>query len=55
MSAFSWKLNDQEMADVLNYVRNSWGNQAAEVKASQVADLRKATGAGAKLKVPVMK
>ncbi|MET3076390.1 cytochrome c [Pantoea leporis] len=55
MPAFSWKLNDQEMADVLNYVRNSWGNQATEVKASQVADLRKATGAGAKLKVPVMK
>ena len=55
MPAFSWKLNDQEMADVLNYVRNSWGNQAAEVKASQVADLRKATGASAKLKVPVMK
>jgi len=43
------------MADVLNYVRNSWGNQAAEVKVSQVADLRKATGASAKLKVPVMK
>ncbi|WP_277976594.1 cytochrome c [Pantoea endophytica] len=55
MPAFSWKLNDQEMADVLNYVRNSWGNQAAEVKASQVADLRKTTGAGDKLKVPAMK
>lgn len=55
MPAFSWKLNDQEMADVLNYVRNSWGNQAAEVKASQVADLRKATSAGDKLKVPAMK
>ncbi|WP_336777851.1 c-type cytochrome [Pantoea sp. USHLN256] len=55
MPAFSWKLNDQEMADVLNYVRNSWGNQGAEVKASQVADLRKATGAGDKLKLPAMK
>jgi mono/diheme cytochrome c family protein len=55
MPAFSWKLNDQEMADVLNYVRNSWGNQAAEIKASQVAELRKSTGAGDKLKVPAMK
>jgi mono/diheme cytochrome c family protein len=55
MPAFSWKLNDQEMADVLNYVRNSWGNEAAEVKASDVATLRKATDAGDKLKVPAAK
>lgn len=54
MPAFSWKLNDREMADVLNYVRNSWGNQAAEVKASDVAALRSATGAGEKLKVPAV-
>ncbi|KGT87053.1 cytochrome c [Enterobacter cancerogenus] len=55
MPAFSWKLNDQEMADVLNYVRNSWGNEATEVKASDVATLRKATDAGDKLKVPAAK
>ncbi len=55
MPAFSWKLNDQEMADVLNYVRNSWGNQAAEVKASEVAELRKTTGAGDKIKLPANK
>lgn len=55
MPAFSWKLNDQEMADVLNYVRNSWGNEAAEVKASDVATLCKATDAGDKLKVPAAK
>lgn len=55
MPAFSWKLNDQEMADVLNYVRNSWGNEAAEVKASDVATLRKATDAGDKLKLPAAK
>ena len=55
MPAFSWKLNDQQMADVLNYVRNSWGNQAAEVKASDVAALRSATDAGDKLQVPAMK
>jgi len=55
MPAFSWKLNDQEMADVLNYVRNSWGNQAAEVKASDVAALRNITGAGDKITVPASK
>ena len=55
MPAFSWKLNDQEMADVLNYVRNSWGNKAAEVKASDVTMLRKATEAGDKLKAPAIK
>jgi mono/diheme cytochrome c family protein len=54
MPAFAWKLNDQQMADVLNYVRNSWGNQAAEVKASDVATLRQTTGAGDKLKTPAM-
>ncbi|ADU71402.1 cytochrome c [Pantoea sp. At-9b] len=55
MPAFAWKLNDQEMADVLNYVRNSWGNQANEVKASDVAALRQTTAAGDKLHTPAMK
>ncbi|MBP2168221.1 mono/diheme cytochrome c family protein [Erwinia toletana] len=52
MPAFDWKMNDQQMADILNYVRNSWGNKGNEVTAENVAALRKQTGAGDKLKTP---
>lgn len=40
MPSFAWKLNDQEVADVSTYVRNSWGNRAAAVSASDVHDAR---------------
>jgi mono/diheme cytochrome c family protein len=41
MPSFAWKLTDQEIADVSTFIRNSWGNQAAAVSASDVGDLRK--------------
>ncbi len=42
MPAFGWRLNDQQVADVVNFVRNSWGNTASkQVSAKQVAELRK--------------
>jgi mono/diheme cytochrome c family protein len=41
MPSFAWKLTDQEIADVSTFIRNSWGNQAAPVAASDVRDLRK--------------
>ena len=40
MPAFS-SLNDQEVADVLNYVRNTWGNKAVSIAPKQVKELRK--------------
>jgi mono/diheme cytochrome c family protein len=40
MPSFAWKLSDSEIADVATYLRNSWGNQAAAVSASEVRDLR---------------
>ncbi|MBE7184500.1 MAG: cytochrome c [Methylobacterium mesophilicum] len=40
MPALGWRLNDAEIADVLTYIRNSWGNRAAEVSASAVGDAR---------------
>lgn len=40
MPAFSWKLTDQQIADILNYVRHAWGNNARLIDASEVADLR---------------
>jgi mono/diheme cytochrome c family protein len=41
MPSFGWKLDDQEVADVSTYLRNSWGNQAAGVSASDVRAARK--------------
>lgn len=34
-------LNDQELSDVLNYIRNSWGNKGAAVTPEEVALARK--------------
>jgi mono/diheme cytochrome c family protein len=34
-------LTDEQVSDVLNFVRNSWGNKAAVVKAAEVAPQRK--------------
>lgn len=41
MPAFGWRLNDQEVADVTNFVRTSWGNTGSTVSASDVAKVRK--------------
>ncbi|AZE92209.1 Gluconate 2-dehydrogenase, membrane-bound, cytochrome c [Pseudomonas orientalis] len=41
MPAFAWRLSDQEVADVVSFIRSSWGNQGAPVSAGDVADLRK--------------
>ncbi|MDB5656301.1 MAG: hypothetical protein JWQ94_3914 [Tardiphaga sp.] len=40
MPAFDWRLNDAQVAAVLTYIRNSWGNAATAVPASAVADQR---------------
>ena len=40
MPAFSWNLNDTEIADVLTYVRNTWGNAASAVQREDVTKLR---------------
>ena len=38
-------LNDQEIADIVNFMRGSWGAPAAPVTAEQVAKVRAATEA----------
>ncbi|MBN3790756.1 cytochrome c, partial [Burkholderia sp. Ac-20353] len=43
MPPFGWRLSDQEVADVANFVRTSWGNTGSPVSAEQVAKVRKAT------------
>lgn len=40
MPPFVLQLSDQELADVLTYVRTQWGNQAAPVSALDVQQLR---------------
>ncbi|MGN6469331.1 MAG: c-type cytochrome [Rhizobiaceae bacterium] len=40
MPPFSWKLTDQEIAAVVNYVRNSFGNRAAGIDADDVHAIR---------------
>jgi len=40
MPSFAWKLDDTQMADLLTYIRNSWGNVAAPVSADSVGKIR---------------
>jgi mono/diheme cytochrome c family protein len=40
MPGYAGKFSDQEIADVTNYIRNSWGNVAPLVMAGQVAKAR---------------
>jgi mono/diheme cytochrome c family protein len=47
MPAFDWKLDDQEIASVATYIRNSWGNAAPPVSAGKVAKLRPRYGEAA--------
>jgi mono/diheme cytochrome c family protein len=42
MPAFGWKLNDAQIAAVLTFIRNSWGNAASPVSAADVADRKAA-------------
>lgn len=45
MPAFRWKLDDRQVVDVVNYVRNAWGNRASLTDAHAVARLRSALDA----------
>jgi mono/diheme cytochrome c family protein len=40
MPGYAGKFSDQEIADVTNYIRNSWGNAAPVVMPAQVAKAR---------------
>jgi mono/diheme cytochrome c family protein len=44
MPPFGERLSDQEVSDVVTFIRSSWGNKAAAVDPEQVAKLRQATG-----------
>jgi mono/diheme cytochrome c family protein len=42
MPSFGWLLNDEQVADLLTYVRNTWGNTSPSVTADDVSKLRHA-------------
>lgn len=47
MPSFAWKLTDDQIADLLSYVRSAWSNDAGPIEASDVSDMRDALfGAG---------
>jgi mono/diheme cytochrome c family protein len=41
MPAFDWRLNDAQVAAVLTYIRNSWGNAASSVGVETIVRQRK--------------
>jgi mono/diheme cytochrome c family protein len=41
MPEFAQKLSDSNIADVMTYIRNSWGNAAEPVSESQIGKARK--------------
>jgi mono/diheme cytochrome c family protein len=43
MPQFRQQLSDEDIADVITFIRNRWGNQAPAVTTAQVATLRKTT------------
>ncbi|HEX8544414.1 MAG TPA: cytochrome c [Pseudomonas sp.] len=40
MPGFAWRMSDEEVAQLLTFIRSSWGNQAPAVTAVQVKQLR---------------
>ena len=45
-------MNDRQVADILNYVRNSWGNVAETVEEAEVSRLRTFLKANGKIETP---
>jgi mono/diheme cytochrome c family protein len=41
MPAFAWRLTDQDAADIISFIRRSWGNDAKPIEARKVAALRR--------------
>jgi mono/diheme cytochrome c family protein len=40
MPRFAWRLSDKDVADVVNFIRTSWGNRASSVSSADVAKIR---------------
>jgi len=46
MPAFDWKLSDAEVASVVTFIRNAWGNAAPAVTAGDVKSMRQKLAGG---------
>jgi mono/diheme cytochrome c family protein len=42
MPGFGWRLSDKDVADLSNFIRNSWGNKSSKVTEDQVSRIRAA-------------
>lgn len=40
MPSFAWKMDDRQVAETLDYIRNNWGNAAKPVEEKDVARMR---------------
>jgi mono/diheme cytochrome c family protein len=40
MPRFAWRLTDKDVADVVNFIRTSWGNNASPASSAEVARIR---------------
>jgi alcohol dehydrogenase (quinone), cytochrome c subunit len=40
MPRFAWRLSDKDVADVVNFIRTSWGNSASPASSDDVAKIR---------------
>lgn len=40
MPRFAWRLSDKDVADVVNFIRTSWGNSASSASTADVAKIR---------------
>jgi mono/diheme cytochrome c family protein len=40
MPGFAWRLSDKDVADVVNFIRTSWGNSASQISSAEVAKTR---------------
>ncbi len=49
MPSYAWKFNDAQVADLLTYIRNNWGNAAQAVSAESVGKIRAGLGGGPSL------
>ena len=49
MPSYAWKFNDAQVANLLTYIRNNWGNAAQAVSAESVGKIRAGLGGGPSL------
>jgi mono/diheme cytochrome c family protein len=45
MPAFDWRLNDDQVAAVISYIRNAWGNSAPSLNAAAIKNARNSLAA----------